>query len=368
MLSSSQHEFKQPPQSLGFTLVELLVVIAIIGILVALLLPAIQAAREAARRSQCANNVKQLSLGLINYEQTRGYYPLGGEVGFTRDEKGRYIEGGDAKKPNGAGGFANVQASWLANILPFIEEQPMYDSMPPDGTFGRITLEWALKRPNMLPPVVPMFRCPSDGWERDLPHCNYTGSMGPTCHGSGGCNVALFDCKSAPIPNLWEQTHIDHGDPVNLCTEPGTGRRKPCPLHGMFSRWGFYRVQLKEVLDGTSKTILIGEKRPAYEGHSADVSRAPSVGWWAGANSGYAHGNSIIPVNYPINPDQTNCTPGDRHIHNYNTSFGFNSHHPGGAFFGLVDGSVQFIAETIDQLTLNLLAHKSDGQVFTAPQ
>jgi prepilin-type N-terminal cleavage/methylation domain-containing protein/prepilin-type processing-associated H-X9-DG protein len=349
----------------GFTLVELLVVIAIIGILVALLLPAVQAAREAARRAQCSNNVRQLNLGLLNHVDTRGYFPLGGEVGFTRDADGRYIEGGDPKNPDGAGGFANVQASWLVNILPYIEEQPMYDSIPPDGTFGRITLAWELQRPDKMAPVVDMFRCPSDGWERDLPHCNYTGSMGPTCISSGGCNALLFDCQSSPVPNLWVPTHLDHGDPTNLCTV--NGQKKPCPLHGMFSRWGFYRVELKEVQDGTSKTIMIGEKRPAYEGHSADVARAPSVGWWAGANSGYAHGNSIVPINYPINPDQENCTPGDRYRHNYNTSFGFSSHHPGGAHFGMVDGSVQFIQDSIDQLTLNLMAHKSDGYAYNSP-
>ena len=154
---------------------------------------------------------------------------------------------------------------------------------------------------------------------------------------------------------------------MNLC--PGGAGSPPhvCPLHGMFSRWGYYRVKLKEVTDGTSKTILLGEKRPAYEGHSAEISRAASVGWWAGANSGYSHGNSIIPINYPINPDQTGCTPGDRYIHNYNTSMGFSSFHPGGAQFVMVDGSVHFIQESIDQLTLNLLAHKSDGYPFTMP-
>jgi prepilin-type processing-associated H-X9-DG protein len=110
---------------------------------------------------------------------------------------------------------------------------------------------------------------------------------------------------------------------------------------------------------------LIGEKRPAYEGHSADIARADSVGWWAGANSGYVHANSIVPINYPIDADQIGCSPSaDRAIHNYNTSMGFSSFHSGGAMFAMVDGSIHFIQESIDDLTFNFLAHKSDDNVI----
>jgi prepilin-type N-terminal cleavage/methylation domain-containing protein/prepilin-type processing-associated H-X9-DG protein len=343
--------------STGFTLVELLVVIAIIGILVALLLPAVQAAREAARRSECANTLKQLSLGLLNHADTRKYFPVGGEVGYTRDQNGQYVEGGFKNNPLGAGAFNNVQASWLAAILPFIEEQAVYDSMPPEGTVGRITFEWILKLPSRMPPVIDLFRCPSDGWELNLPHANYTGSIGPVCHTSGLCNAILFPCEV--FNSYWDPVNIDEG----WWGSPCAGGQQ-CPQYGMFGRWGIYRVEQKDVLDGTSKTLLIGEKRPSYEGHSAYIAKHVSVGWWAGANSGYAHGNSTIPINYPINPDQINCTPGDRNIDNYNTSMGFSSFHPGGAQFALVDGSVRFIQESIDTITLSFLAHKSDGNII----
>jgi prepilin-type N-terminal cleavage/methylation domain-containing protein len=348
----------------GFTLVELLVVIAIIGVLVALLLPAVQAAREAARRSQCQNNIRQLGLGLINFQDAKGYFPVGGEVGYTRDNNGRYVEGGFDNNTEGNGGFINVQASWLASILPYIERQNIYNQIPPEGKFARITLEWILRLPNRMPPIVDIFRCPSDSWELDLPHCNYTGSIGPTCNPGGCGGGAKYACETY-APKYWETTNIDMGWPGNKC--PGPGGMVPCPQHGMFGRWGMYRIKLKQVLDGTSNTIMIGEKRPAYEGHAAIIARADSVGWWAGANSGYAHANSIVPINYPINPDQNGCSPApDQAIDNYNTSMGFSSFHAGGALFVMVDGSVHFIQESIDELTLSILAHKSDGNIANA--
>ncbi len=340
----------------GFTLVELLVVIAIIGVLVALLLPAVQAAREAARRSQCQNNIKQLGLGLITFEQSKGYFPQGGEVGYTRDANGKFVEGGFADNPGGSGDFINVQASWLVSILPYIEQQAIYNEIPPEGTFGRITLAWIIpKRPDQLPPIVSNFRCPSDGWEPEYPHCNYTGCVGPLCLGGNGCGFVPIPCQN--YDKFWPASNIDAG----WWGSPCTGGVQ-CEQHGMFSRWGIFRVKQRQVTDGTSNTIMVGEKRPAYEGHSAVVARANSVGGWAGANSGYAHGNTMIPINYPIDPDQPSCSPlPNRSIINYPSAMGFNSHHPGGAILVFVDGSVHFVQESIDDFTLNFLGHKSDG-------
>ena len=109
-------------EPLGFTLVELLVVIAIIGVLVALLLPAIQAAREAARRSQCANNMRQLSLAVLNYESSRKELPPAGIAQVLKDPK----FGVDIFNPLGG-----MRFSWIVEILPFMEEQSLLRQIRP---------------------------------------------------------------------------------------------------------------------------------------------------------------------------------------------------------------------------------------------
>src|SRR6187551_1840484 len=107
----------------GFTLVELLVVIAIIGVLVALLLPAIQAAREAARRNSCLNNIKQICLGLNNHETAKGFYPVASTAPFTTGTTGKIGALNEPYKATGTAAPANGDGySWLVQLLPYMEQ------------------------------------------------------------------------------------------------------------------------------------------------------------------------------------------------------------------------------------------------------
>ena len=147
----------------GFTLVELLVVIAIIGVLVALLLPAVQSAREAARRMQCGNHLKQFALGCINFETLRGHVPKGNYA------TGTFPEGGNV--------------SWMFVAMGYLEQRALYDEVVAAGSLTN-----ALNR-RILPAATPISRCPSDQFERKVPNTtNYVGSTGPQCNNPpAGC-------------------------------------------------------------------------------------------------------------------------------------------------------------------------------------
>lgn len=311
----------------GFTLVELLVVIAIIGILVALLLPAVQAAREAARRMSCSNNVKQIGLALHNYHDTFKSFP-----------PGAVFYGGN-----------NDRGSVLIRILPFMEQQQLYDLFNmnvstdgqtfPAGVNGGIQLRGA---------QVPVFICPSDTNQPrgtapaiSMPP-NYYPSMGPSASitNSPSCTCPLF----AQFQQ-WNQANTSTDNPA-----------------GPFSRRGWnFTSNMASITDGTSNTIFMGEVR-------ADCSSHVQAGW---SHSNKWGGFTHIPINFDscrtlaqataegLDPCYATC--------NWNAEVGFKSRHPGGAMFAIGDGSTQFIAETIDMQTYQYLGSRNDGQPASFP-
>jgi len=297
----------------AFTLVELLVVIAIIGILVALLLPAIQAARESSRRSQCSNNLKQIGIALQNFELTNKRLPPGA----------RYKSGGKGR------------GSIMLFLLPYLEETALANSISLDSP--DLDTDVGPTRTKIASQNVATFICPSDSLEKAFPDIathNYAASRGPTAvYNNPGC--------SCPLPATWAalaMAPVD--DPKNYA--------------GPFTRVGSM-TKLSHITDGLSKTIFFGEVRPGCSEHVSSG--------WAYTNNGNGYCTTLIPINYDTcrrdGPD--NC----KLLCNWTTEVGFKSAHSGGAQFLLGDGSVHLLLETIDHQAYQYLGAKNDGFVVS---
>jgi prepilin-type N-terminal cleavage/methylation domain-containing protein/prepilin-type processing-associated H-X9-DG protein len=322
----------------AFTLVELLVVVAIIGILVALLLPAIQAAREAARRTQCTNNLKQFGIGLQNYHDTYKRFPTSGGCNWGRPEIG-----------------------WQVQILPFMEQAAIWDAVKVGdhsnntGNAPGQTPYWDIlvdpnnpNGPRYRQVQVPYTRCPSDAvgdleLYGDWVQTNYSGSLGSqrTPSANGACNTFFTPNVNYEDPG----GNADHGNTLNKST-----------ISGMFGRILCDSMLMADARDGTSTTIFVGEILPECNDHRS--------GWWNYNGMGNAHASTSVPVN-----DQTTCprssrvtNPACTNMDNWNWSWGFRSRHPGGAQFLFVDGSTHFLGESLDYTTYQRLGGRREGE------
>ena len=318
----------------GFTLVELLVVIAIIGVLVALLLPAVQAAREAARRSQCSNNLKQLGIALHMYHDTNKWFP-----------PGAVFHGGATTAPNAQP--INHRGSMHIRLLPFIEQQALYQlfnfSTGTDGQMVASGGRWLKGEP------VQVYICPSDTNRRTNNNnngawpANYTGNMGPSADISNNGNCS---CPLHPT--------------FKTFSRPGTSVNNPA---GPFSRNGWnYQSRMSDCTDGLSNTIYMGEVRADCSDH---------------ARAGWSHSNKWGTFTQPgINFDS--CFPSVAEAQregkdpcyarcNWNSETSFKSLHPNGAQFVFGDGSVRFLPQNIDLKTYNWLGDKADRKAVSVP-
>ena len=330
---------------IGFTLVELLVVIAIIGILVALLLPAIQAAREAARRTQCVNNLKQLGLALHNYHDTHNTFPPGGLWSCWNPWDPLPTQ---CQPPAFTGNARVARGSTFVHLLPYVEQQPLYDAI--DFTGGDVhnqTIGGLLLRRH----IISAFVCPSDTngdlFADDRAVANYAGSEGNQSKGDSGPE-GCRPCPDGPV----------FGALNTACNLPGPPSGDP--VRGVFFREGHrWTCRMKAISDGLSSTILMGEVR-------RDCSTHVQAGW-ANANSQSGMTTTAIPINYD------SCSRVDSGIGhcwrscNWNTAFGFKSRHPGGAHFVMGDGATRFFDENINWCTYQKLGHKSDGEPVSVP-
>jgi len=347
----------------GFTLIELLVVIAIIGVLIGLLLPAVQKVRAAAARLSCANKQKQLVLAINNAEAQNGAYPRSQNALAT------------------GGMYTDNRGSWLFWITPFIEQDAMYESVLRPVTNMSWTNAKAPGQP-MVSARLSLLRCPSDDFASSSFGTNYTGCLGPApLQQLGSLNWNAYSDPgnnglgtnwgySIPIPPAPGAAYA--GDDPNPNTQPTNCR-------GVFSLGGL-KVTNAMVPDGVSNTIFIGEM-------TLGANAWAQSGQWYESNSGFfysntmqyvggaTHASTIVPMNLkvppasgqqPIFPDN-NCTTNDTCNKNPMVAFGFRSNHTGGANFGFGDGSVRFIADDIDARTYNLLGCRNDRQAVSIP-
>ncbi len=301
-------------RSRAFTLVELLVVIAIIAILVGLLLPAVQQAREAARKMQCQNNLKQIGLACHNYENALGVYPPGS---FWACPDGSW------------------RGSILVRLLPYVEQTALYDAFNfKADTDAQTDVNGKL----LASYIVPVYVCPSDsnrGLLNGVAIHNYCASKGPTQHiDSSACSCSLW--------NTWNTTYPSVMRPYD--TDPPAGP--------------FWRKCISsspnDVKDGLSNTIFFGEVRRDCSNHVMQG--------WSRSNDGNGLVATQVPINY--NSCDASSSDGCKKPCNWNTELAFKSRHPGGAQFVYGDGSVHYLQESIDHLSYQYLGHKSDGQVI----
>lgn len=315
-----QHISKPSPR--GFTLVELLVVIAIIGVLVALLLPAVQAAREAARRSSCSNNFKQVGLAVHNYLSAKGKFPSGIFMYLGPPD----VAAGHCSNPGSGNTYTGW--SWSTFILPYMEESATYDRINfRENTYAGTESFRAGGT------SIANYICPSDPEGAGLVQCCNTPQNGAhpdedlaRTNMAGVADSRDWSCNNSGFPRL--------------------------DADGMlFNR---SNVRPKHVTDGTTKTLLVGE----IVGLSTLVN-VPFTGmFWPTWNIMHTKNG----INVPLNPGLASI-PGADSPWNRDT-MSFASHHPGGCHFVLADGSVSFFTDAINQSLLEMLTTRAGNEIM----
>ncbi|MDY0167216.1 MAG: DUF1559 domain-containing protein [Thermoguttaceae bacterium] len=330
----------------AFTLIELLVVIAIIGVLVSLLLPAVQSAREAARRIQCSNMLKQLALASHNYHESVRCFPPGILLSQYDAKSGQY-------RGNGLFVF----------LLPYIEQGSLasqWDYGNPNSNFSGGAGARSAQGPNLICPSEPAGENPllystrltGSSSDRYIKVTSYVGNGGTRSY------------------------HPDSGflqaDGVFFGAGPGS---QPQPNQRP--------VRIADISDGTSNTFLFGERNRTDRNY--DTFAAQGWDWpfyyygnWCGTSaSALAHftASSYAPLNYTLpfsyegragaSPPAGSAADFKHYIDLRVCAFG--SNHPGGAAFAMADGSVRFVSESIPLITLRALSTRAGGEVILSP-
>ena len=326
-------------RSRGFTLIELLVVIAIIGVLIALLLPAVQAAREAARRAQCSNNLKQLGIAAHNYLDRWSVLPQGYGWAWIPTQPGYITTGG----------------GMFPSFLPEMEQSPLFNAI----NFSAATFYSA---PNLTihQTAINSLWCPSDSTVSTVRQLS-AGSLGGP---GGGVMDSMAYTSYGGNGGLWTNNTYKLG-------ASGTSPAQNHPAAGavIANETGLFSchsaVSLNSITDGTSNTMMFGEHAHARLCASCpDGSNAQNDWhWWTSGN----WGDTILTTMFPINADRRlpnisapNQPGGNVFI------ISFSSMHPGGANFTFADGSVRFIKDSVDSWQINTQTVLPIGVTSTA--
>ena len=349
--------WKSSPGRRAFTWVELLVVIAIIGILIALLLPAVQAAREAARRSQCTNHLKQLGLACHNYADKFGEkFPHNNDIGWSGNPND-FIQNTNNTKVVGP------RLSWVVAALPYMEQGPLYQQINHLRNNDDGTAVNGVSNLSLAATIIPGLICPSNtqpplrrnqnpgyingngGNGYQWGGCDYVGSLGHVMPGWRDCPYTNtdpppwgYDPATNP-PSLGRYAPGGSGTPWfngDLTSSGDTpGDATALNGNGIFAYHGSFG--LRDILDGTANTIALYEDMhiTGYHDGMWDTNEYYDASW-AGTLS--VTGN----LRNPMNNKNPAFQPPDCRCHSWS------SNHPGGANAVLADGSVRFFSETID--------------------
>ena len=364
----------------GFTLVELLVVIAIIGVLVALLLPAVQAAREAARRTECANKLKQMGLAMQNHLSAQRIFPTGGSR--PNPDIANYTSGGTSNPgtPNGA----NKQGlGWAYQLLPYLEQN---------------AVKGLVSNADLVKAVVPLYNCPSrrtavSGANNALMDYAAAQPMTLVCPQVGtnlGTRYVLTQVNPFKGGNEWVVANqafwcTNNGEPNPSSVFDGVVVRTPwkmttaatasAPAVGERPNGAPSATKVQEITDGLSNTLVISEKvvrSDLYEGNmdgSGNGSRSDDRGWSDGWDPDTVRLTALPPLS---DGDLSICFNGDPQVSQYCTGgqdvFFFGSAHTSGINSAFADGSVHQHSFDIDVTVFNALGSKNGEEVVDASQ
>ncbi|OAI38681.1 hypothetical protein AYO40_01620 [Planctomycetaceae bacterium SCGC AG-212-D15] len=344
----------------AFTLIELLVVIAIIGVLIGLLMPAVQKVRAAATRTQCTNNLKQVGLALHNFHSANDRFPPGSA---------------NDKVPFGTSASAGWGSSWWVYILPYIEQDAIYRRWQFSGSSGYAN---TANRSLANDAFIPVMKCPASPMDEH---------KGAPSRNTAGGRVLLADYTG--ISGFWNgnpstlSSFVDSKTSYTGCCTTGPGWYS---TNGVL--YGQSMIRIADILDGTSNTMVVAEESDylRYTDGTAptDIRSGGLYGWTMGCSPAPAVYPSVPDyrpfntqtVRYEINrvfstsygggasPNSNGAHPAGTDLQN---NMPIRSAHPGGAAVLYADGSVHFLGNATDLNVLYALAARSDGQVYDLP-